>query len=106
MRRLCDSQEPSRMDMCLRFLSAIISQDQALSLAAIEGLIEGQKAKPLVPPGDTKSFFDAFAKIDNAQLQQRARELGTLWGNAAAVQSTLSAIEDASLPVEERLKAI
>jgi putative membrane-bound dehydrogenase-like protein len=106
MRRLCDSQDSGRMDMALGFLSTVANRDQALALAVIDGLIEGQKAKPLVPRTDTQPLFNSLAKISNPQLQERARQLGTLWGDAPAVQATLKAIEDVTLPVESRIQAI
>ncbi len=106
MRRLCDTQENSKMNLAVEFLSNTAARDQALAMAALEGLIEGQKAKPLLPQIETKSLFALLAKTGSAVFQQRARELGTLWGDAPSIQSTMAAIDNPDLPAETRVKAI
>src|SRR5439155_23625101 len=40
------------------------------------------------------------------ELADRAQRLGTLWGNAVAVQGTLDQINDPKVSVDERIKAI
>src|SRR5262249_49789660 len=77
-----------------------------LAIAAIDGLLEGQRAKPLPPAGDTTALFALLARSENKLLTERGQELGTLWGNAAAIQATLAAINDPSLPVPRRVQAI
>jgi putative heme-binding domain-containing protein len=76
-----------------------------LLLAALDGLIEGQRAKPLPPTIDTAALF---AKNENAspQIKERFQQLGALWGDAAAIETTLAKINDASAPAAERIKAI
>jgi len=106
MRRICDMQENAKLDLTVEFLSQIAEKDAGLVLAAIDGLIEGQKAKPLVPTSDTKELFAKLTANSDAKVQNRARELGTLWGNAASIQATITAVNDASLSTDERAKAI
>jgi putative membrane-bound dehydrogenase-like protein len=106
MRRICDMQDSAKLDLAVDFLSQIASKDGAFILAAIDGLIEGQKAKPLVPQADTKELFAKLTANPDAKVQIRARELGTLWGNAASIQATIAAVNDTSLSTDERAKAI
>jgi putative membrane-bound dehydrogenase-like protein len=106
MRRICDMQDAAKLDMAVEFLSQIASKDGGFILAAVDGLIEGQKAKPLVPKADTRELFAKLTANPDAKVQSRARELGTLWGNAASIQATIAAVNDTSLSTDERAKAI
>ena len=106
MRRICDMQDPAKLDLAVDFLSEIANKDSNLALAAIDGLIEGQKAKPLVPSAETKELFAKLTANTDARLQNRARELGTLWGNAASIEATIAAVNDPNLSTDERAKAI
>jgi len=106
MRRICDMQEAEKLDFAVEFLSEIAEKDSGLILAAVEGLIEGQKARPLIPNTDTKNLFAKLAANSNVGVQNRARELGTLWGNATSIQATIAAVNDSSLSLDERAKAI
>ena len=106
MRRICDTQDSAKLDLAVEFLSQIAGKDGGFVLAAIDGLIEGQKAKPLVPKADTKELFAKLTANPDGKVQLRARELGTLWGNALSIQATIAAVNDASLSTDERAKAI
>ncbi len=106
MRRICETQEPGKLDLAVDFLRTITEKDNALALAAMDGLLEGQKARPLVPGVDTKSLFDRLSATSNPELKERGQELGTLWGNAAAIQADLGAINDLNSTDEQRIKAI
>jgi putative membrane-bound dehydrogenase-like protein len=106
MRRICDMQDDAKLDLAVEFLLQIAGKDGGFILAAIDGLIEGQKAKPLVPKAETKELFAKLTANPDPKVQLRARELGTLWGNAALIQATIAAVNDASLSTNERAKAI
>src|ERR1051326_7481048 len=106
MRRICDTQEKAKLDLAVAFLGKVAGKSTEMALAAVDGLIEGQKAKPLVPGVDTKPLFAALGAQGHPQLQARAQELGTLWGNAVSIQATLGAINDPHLSVEQRGQAI
>lgn len=75
-------------------------------LAALDGLIEGQRAKPLVPTVETKTLLAKLTASSNPQIQERAQKLGTLWGDAAATEKTLAAINDPKASLDERIKAV
>jgi putative membrane-bound dehydrogenase-like protein len=106
MHRLCDTGMVTDMNHAVAFLSAIGTKDAGFTLAALDGLIEGQQAKPLRPTLDTTAVISKLKDSGNAQLQERARQLGTLWGDAGAVQQTLATINDAQASIAERTKAI
>jgi putative membrane-bound dehydrogenase-like protein len=106
MRRICDLQDPGRLDLAVAFLEQAASASPRLATAAIDGLLEGQKAKPTPPAADTRALFDLLGRSENRLLKERGQELGTLWGNAGAIQATLAAINDPSLPEPQRIKAV
>jgi len=106
MRRICDMQDAPKLDFAVEFLSQVAEKDAGLVLSAIDGLVEGQKAKPLVPTADTKALFAKLTANSDAKVQNRARELGTLWGNAVSIQATIAAVNDSNLSTDERAKAI
>lgn len=106
MRRICDTQEPAHLDMAVSFLGQIAGKDAGLTLAAMDGLIEGQKAKPLIPRADTQALFAKLNASESAPIQERAQQLGSLWGNAEAIRRTLNLINDSSAPTAQRTQAI
>lgn len=106
MRRICDTQEIPKLDLAVSFLERISGGNVELTLAAIDGLLEGQKARPLLPSANTKSLFTKLNERTDARVKDAARQLGTLWGHEPSVQATLSAVNDSVLPKEKRLQAI
>jgi putative heme-binding domain-containing protein len=106
MRRICDTQEIPKLDLAVGFLEKISGGNVELVFAAIDGLLEGQKARPLLPTANTESLYARLNERGDARVKDGARQLGTLWGHAASVQATLRAINDSALPNEKRLQAI
>jgi putative heme-binding domain-containing protein len=60
----------------------------------------------MLPGVDTKPLFATLGANRNPQVRERARLLGTFWGDAGSIQATLNEINNSSLPVEQRAKAI
>ena len=106
MRRICDTGEREKMDKAVSFLTIMSETDTKLAAQALDGLLEGQKAKPLLPTVDTSALFKVLANSTSNDLKERGQQLGTLWGDAAATQKTLAAINDPKASNEDRLKAI
>jgi len=106
MRRICDTQDSAKLDLAVGFLAKTADQKSALVAAALDGLIEGQRGKPLLPSVDTETLFATLSVSSDPQIKERAQLLGTLWGNPVSIQATLGAINDSKLPVEQRTKAI
>ena len=106
MRRLCDQSDARLMNKAAEFLAAAVDKNSGLAVAAMDGLIEGQKGKALVPSVDTQKLFARLAAHPDASVQERGQRLGTLWGDASALQKTLSLVNDAQASVEARRNAI
>jgi putative heme-binding domain-containing protein len=106
MRRLCDTQDKVMLNLAVDFLEKVAPMDSDLALAAIEGLIEGQRAKPLKPGVPTKTLFETLANSTNARVRQRGEELGTLWGDARSIAAILRAVADQNLASPDRVRAI
>ena len=107
MRRICDTGATTNMNQAVEFLAAVADRDGALALAALDGLIEGQKGRPLPPTADTKALFGRLNTSQGAPgLQERALRLGALWGDAAAIRALIARVNDASLSIAERTEAI
>lgn len=106
MRRICDSQRVEFLDAALEFIQSIQNDAASLALAALDGLIEGQKGKALVPSKPAGDFVAALSGNSNAQIVSRVRQLGTLWGDAAALNATLTLIGNHEANPESRLQAI
>ncbi len=106
MRRICDIGDTAKMDVALKFLSAVSEKNDALTIAALDGLLEGQRAKSLRPTSDTKSLLEKLFASSDAQIKERAQQLGTLWGNASATERTLALLNNPQASLDERIKAI
>lgn len=106
MRRICDTGEPEKMDVAVKFLKNIWGKNDELTLASLDGLIEGQKAKPLRPTIDTKTLFEEANVTSSGKIKERIQQLGTIWGDAGAINATLAKINDANATASERIKAI
>ncbi len=106
MRRICDTAQTTNMNHAVVFLSTIADQDPGLMLAALNGLIAGQKGQTLRPTADTKSLFEKLNASGDTQLKERALRLGALWGDVAAIRSIIARVNDSKLSIEERTAAI
>lgn len=106
MRRICDAQNDEHLVLAAKFLTAVAAENNSLVVAALEGLIEGQRAKPRVPTVGTRVLFAKLRESENAMIKERGQELGALWGDLASIQATLAAINDTGLPLEQRLQSV
>ena len=106
MRRICDTGEAAKMDVAVEFLSAVADKNSALTIAALDGLLEGQRAKPILPAGGTEKVLAKLNESSDAEVKQRTQQLGALWGNATAVRATIAKISQKNLGAPERIQAI
>ncbi len=106
MRRICDTAQTTNMNHAVEFLTTIASKDANLTLAALNGLIEGQKGQTLPPKTNTKALFAKLNAVTDAQLKERALRLGALWGDPAAMRAIIARVNDTHLSNEERIAAI
>lgn len=106
MRRICDTGDTNKLDLAVEFLLKIADDRSGLAAAALEGLIEAQSAKQFLPHRDVKWVFATLRDNPDPKVQSRARELGTLWNDPDSIAATLKVINDASAPIDTRVKAI
>lgn len=106
MRRICDTQRPESLDLALDFVQQLANRSAPLTLAALDGLLEGQKGKALVPRRAPADFLAALSRNGNGDIVAKARQLGTLWGDAAALQTSLVLVTNPNADLEQRLQAI
>lgn len=105
MRRLCDMNDASKIDLAVEFLQKAAGSSPAIAIQAIDGLLEGQKGKALVPTVPTANLLASLSKHSDAALQDRGRRLGALWGDAAAILQTIRLLQDGNAALEDRLRA-
>ena len=106
MRRICDAGRPEFLDAAVDFLESLPAEAAPLALAGVNGLIEGQKGKTLLPGKSTSELLEKLTASPNQVLAARAQELGALWGDAAAMQRALTLADDSRTSAEARVQAI
>jgi putative membrane-bound dehydrogenase-like protein len=103
MRRVCDLQSTEYMNAAVDFLGKLDQERSALALAALDGLIQGNKGAR--PP--TIATGPILSKLNfTPQVTERAQRLGALWGDAAAIERLLARLSDPGTPETEKLRAI
>jgi putative membrane-bound dehydrogenase-like protein len=105
-RRVTDMNQSERLDDVIEFLAAVAQRSPALAVAAIDGLLQGLQGRLLLPATDPSPILDQLASLQHPDLVSRTRQLGTLWGDAAAVQDTLQLIANPAAPVDARRRAV
>ncbi|HEX4645203.1 MAG TPA: HEAT repeat domain-containing protein, partial [Verrucomicrobiae bacterium] len=106
IRRICDTQDPKRLDDVVEFIGSITDKDAGLTAAALDGLLEGQQGKALPPAVNTETLFAKLFASGKRELVDRAQNLGALWGNPVAIKASLASVNDSSATADERAKAI
>ena len=107
-RRICDLRSTPGLDRALEYLDQLPDDDKSvqLGIAALDGLIEGQRGKAVTPTKPTAPVLEKLRSRKNPDLVARAQQIGSLWGDAAAVKATVGRIKDPALPIPDRIKAI
>jgi len=106
MRRICDLGDRSILGEALELVAAAAAGAPEAVVGAMDGLIEGQRARALLPESGSSEFLTAIAASGNEELERKARQLGAIWGDAAAVQSALNTIGNRSSPISDRIRAV
>lgn len=106
MRRICHTRDPDKLDLALDFLDRVAGTDVVLVRAALDGLLEGQQAQTLLPSADPTALLNKVTSLGDSGITERAQRLGTLWGNAAAVQQTFDLVTNPNANLDERTKAV
>ena len=106
MHRICDTGETNKLDQAVEFLLKIADDRSGLVTAALDGLIEAQKAKPFIPNRDIKWVIATLRDNPDANVQSRARDLGTIWNDPDSVAASIKLINDSNAALELRTNAI
>lgn len=106
MRLLCDLGGAPSVDRAVAFIEQVLPNSPSLAASALEGLIQGQAGKALQPSKPTAEFIAKLTGSDQPTLKELGQKLGTLWGDAAALQAVLARVRDATAPPAERGRAI
>jgi putative membrane-bound dehydrogenase-like protein len=106
MRRICDMQDPEQLNWAVEYLRRTPPEPAAFARAALDGLIDGQKGKAIVPSKSPSDILSVLSKNADKEIVSRVERLGALWGDAAALQKSLAMIANPSAAADERTKAI
>lgn len=106
MRRVCDMRDPEKLDQSVAALASLTEKEAPAVLAALNGLIEGQRGKAVVPSPSTVEIIGRFARFSSPEVSARAQELGALWGDATAMQGALKLAGNSEAGTDERIRAI
>lgn len=106
MRRICDTRDSHKLDEAMEFVSTVSDENAPLTIAALDGLIEGQQGNIFKPTKDFSKLLNDLLTHGTKELSDRAKRLGTLWGDETAIQLTLNQVNDPKSSTEERIHAI
>jgi putative membrane-bound dehydrogenase-like protein len=106
MRRICDTGDVKKLDAAVSYLESIAGNTSGLVKESLDGLIEAQQTKLLVPSRDVTPLFTALASNPDKKVQFRAHELGTLWNDTNSFFAMVHLITDQAAPVGQRRRAI
>src|SRR5687768_12895448 len=106
MRRICDMNDARILSEGLLTLNDVKEEHAPAVAAALKGVIEGQRGRPLIPNTEAVQLVSKWSGFQHKEASSLAQQLGTLWGDAAALTATLKVISDSTRPVEDRVQAI
>ncbi len=105
MRRFCDARDAGILEQAVRMVG-MLPADSELLLPVLEGLIEGQRGKAQLPSKDSQALVSKLISHANTEVAGKARQLGSLWGDTAALSASLARFQDSSVSDAERIAAI
>ncbi len=106
LRRLCDLGDRANLDLAMQFLDRAARETPGLAAAALEGMLEGQKGRAIMPRSDASEILARLVQHTDASVRERAQQLGSLWGDASALQASFETALDPAASVDSRLQAI
>ena len=105
VRRFCDARQLWLVDKSLE-LAEELNAESPLLVAVLDGLIDGQRGKAVVPGHPTEPLLKKWLASNNQEVVSRAQQLGTTWGDSAALKGLFAKISDPGTPDAERIKSI
>ena len=106
MRRACDLRDDAVLGRVVLEFGKIPENASPALIAGLKGLIDGQRGRASNPGAEAVTVISRLTASANAEVAQAARQLGTLWGDAAALKASLARITDPSASEAERLAGI
>ena len=106
MRRICDMNDKDILSEGLLTLKDVQEEHAPALAAALKGVIEGQRGRPLIPSEEAVQLVSKWSGYQHKETSSLAQQLGTLWGDAEAMNASLKVVADAARSVEERVQAI
>ena len=106
MVRIWDTRQGDLINGAVQYLSTLANGPEDFSVAALDGLIDAQKAKALPPTLNTAPILASFATSKTPVAAERAQRLGALWGDAAATQQILARINDPNASEQDRIRSV
>lgn len=106
MRRVCDLRDPAKLEQCLVVLSGLTEKEAPTIVAALDGLIEGQRGSASLPGKGAMEVVAKFARLNDPEVAARAQQLGAIWGDPASLKGLLARINDTSATEKSRVEAI
>lgn len=106
MRRACDLRDETMLTRAVLEFGKIPDSATAALTAGLQGLIEGQRGKALVPSSDAVAVISRLVKSATPEVAKAAQQLGTLWGDASSLKAVLARINDNGVSAADRIAAI
>jgi putative membrane-bound dehydrogenase-like protein len=106
LRRLADLGDRANLDLAMQFLDRAARETPTLAAAALEGLLEGQIGRAIMPRSDASEILARLVQHTDTAVRERAQQLGSLWGDASALQASFETALDPAASVASRLQAI
>lgn len=105
-RRITDTRSAENMDLLLKFLDDIKSDDELVA-RALDGMLKAQEAGAVKPAKtDPAPFFAAWAKSANADVRNFSSRLATIWGDPNAIAGLMGLVLDEKADEAKRIDAI
>jgi len=105
VRRYCDTGDASMIER-VTGLVRTLGQDSPLLVPVLTGLAEGQRGRAVAPSKEGQEAVMALLKHPQRPVSSLAQNLGSLWGDAAALGAALVRLQDATVPEADRLTAM
>ena len=105
-RRVTDTRSGENMDLLLKFLDDIKSDDELVA-RALDGMLKAQEAGAVKPAKtDPAPFFAAWSKSLNADVRNFSARLATIWGDPNAIAGLMGLVLDEKAEEAKRIDAI
>ncbi len=106
MRRVCDLHDESWLSRSVIELGKLQEADSPLILQALQGLIDGQRGRAMVPNPEALAVMQKFASFASKDVVSRAQQVGVLWGDASSLKGSLVRIADPTVNESDRIAGI